>query len=92
MIRLFLFAVVLFAIWLFIRKLTRQATFEDARTIGLQIAGEHIQNPILYEDYLQATRIPEEQLDAMIEREDIPSYRWRQYTFVENRELIKARR
>ena len=69
---------------------SRKATLEEARTIGLQEARSHIHSPILLEDYAEARGIPKEKLDCLIEQGEIPSYRWRQYTYIENRELVVA--
>jgi len=90
MIRLFILFVIVLVAWMLFRMLTRKATLEEARTIGLQEASLHINNPILFEDYLEARRVPQEVLDSLIEEGRIPSYHWRQYIFIENRELIKA--
>jgi len=70
----------------------RKATLEEARTIGLQEARSHIHNPILLEDYTQAKGIPMEELESLIEQGKIPAYRWRQYTYIENRELVFAKK
>ena len=88
---LILFIVILVA-WLLFRMLSRKATLEEARTIGLQEASFHINNPILLEDYTEARRIPREVIDSLIEEGNIPSYHWRQYTYVENRELVVAQK
>lgn len=88
MIRLLLIFVVLLIVWQLFRMSSREATLEEARTIGLEEAMSHIQSPILLEDYAESRGIPKERLDLMIEQEEIPSYRWRQYTYIENRELI----
>lgn len=88
MIRLVFVVVLLFLVWILYRMVTKQATLEQARTIGLQEAENHIQSPILLEDYIAAKRIPIERIEALIESGDMPSYRWRQYTFIENRELV----
>ena len=88
MINLLILVVLILVAWPLIKSLNKEATLEEARTIGLQAASSYIQNPILLEDYLKAKRIPREELDALIEQEKIPSYRWRQYTYIENRELI----
>ena len=90
MIRLLFIFVALLIAWQLFRMLGREATIEEARTIGLQEAMSHIQSPILLEDYAEARGIPQEQLESMIEQGEIPSYRWRQYTYIENRELIDA--
>jgi len=88
MIRLLIICAVLLALWQLYRMLGREATLEEARTIGLQQASSHIQSPILLEDYAAARGIPKEKLVAWIEKGEIPSYRWRQYTYIEDRALI----
>jgi len=90
MIRLVIIFIVMLVAWQLFRTLSRKTTLEEARTIGLQKAGSHINNPILLEDYAEAKRIPKEELDSLIEQGKIPAYRWRQYTYIENRELITA--
>ncbi|NQZ30867.1 MAG: hypothetical protein HRU06_06310 [Oceanospirillaceae bacterium] len=90
MIRLLLIVALLLVVWQLFRMLSRSATLEEARTIGLQQARSHIQSPILLEDYAEARRIPMQQLVSWIEKGEIPSYRWRQYTYIEDRELIKS--
>lgn len=90
MIRLLFIFVVLLVAWQLFRMSSRETTLEEARTIGLQEAMSHIQSPILIEDYAEARGIPKEDLDSLIEQGEIPAYRWRQYTFIENRELINA--
>lgn len=71
---------------------TKHATPEQARTIGLQEAENHIQSPILLEDYVAAKRIPIERIEALIESGDMPCYHWKQYTFIENRELVSVKK
>jgi len=88
MIRLLIIIVALLVVWQLFRMSSREATVEEARTIGLQKARSHIQSPILLEDYAEARGIPKEELDSWIEQGEIPTYRWRQYTYIENRELI----
>lgn len=90
MIRLLMVFVLLLVVWQLFRMLSREATLEEARTIGLQEASSHIQSPILLEDYAEARGIPREKLASWIEKGEIPSYRWRQYTYIEDRELIRA--
>jgi len=90
MIMLFILFGIILVAWMLFRMLTSTSTLEEARTIGLQEASLHINNPILFEDYIEARRIPKEVLDSLIEEGRIPSYYWRQYTYIENRELIKA--
>ncbi len=90
MIRLLIIFVVLLVAWQLFRMSSREATLEEARTIGLQKARLHIHSPILLEDYAEARGIPKEQLDSLIEQGKIPAYRWRQYTYIENRELVVA--
>lgn len=90
MIRLVFIFVILFLVWLLFRMATKHATLDQARTIGLQEAEKHIHSPILLEDYVEARKIPIERMESLIESGDMPSYRWRQYTFIENRELIKV--
>ncbi|OUS39221.1 hypothetical protein A9R00_10010, partial [Oleispira antarctica] len=70
----------------------RKATIEEARTIGLEKAKLEINNPILLEDYTEAKKIPMEQLVYLIEQGKIPTFRWRQYTYIENRELISIKK
>ena len=84
--------VVMLVAWSLFRMLNREATLEEARTIGLQKASSHIHNPILLEDYTEAKRIPKEELDSLIEQGEMPAYRWRQYTYIENRELVFAKK
>lgn len=92
MIRLTILLVVLLILFILFRAASKgrlkEATLAEARTIGLQEAEGHIQSPILLEDYAEARGIPQERLESMIERRDIPSFRWHQYTYIENRELI----
>jgi len=90
MIRLLIIFVVLLLAWQLFRMSSREAALEEARTIGLQEARSHIQSPILLEDYVEAKGIPKEELDSLIEQGEIPTYRWRQYTYIEDRELIVA--
>lgn len=91
MIRLIIIFVVLFLVWQIFKLSPKQATLEEARTIGIQEAENHIQSPILLEDYVQARGISMERMESLIERGEIPSYRWRQYTYIENRELINTK-
>ena len=88
MIRLLIIFVVLLVAWQLFRMSSREATLEEARTIGLQKARTHIHSPILLEDYAEARGIPKEEMDSLIEHGGIPAYRWRQYTYIENRELV----
>jgi len=88
MIQLLVLFIALLIAWLLFKMMNREPTIEEARTIGLQKAREHLENPILLEDYIEASRLPREELDSLIEQEKIPAYYWRQYTYVENRELI----
>lgn len=92
MIRLAILLVALLALMLLFRMAikgkAKEATLEEARTIGLQEAEGHIQSPILLEDYAEARGISQEGLESMVERREIPSFRWHQYTYIENRELI----
>ena len=90
MIRLLILFIVILVAWILFKILSRKATLEEARTIGLQEASFHINNPILLEDYTEARGIPKEALDSLIEEGNIPSYHWRQYTYIENRELVVA--
>ncbi len=90
MIKLLIIFVVLLVAWQLFRMLSREATLEEARTIGLQKARSHIHSPILLEDYAEARGIPKEELDSLIEQGEIPAYRWRQYTYIEDRELVVA--
>lgn len=90
MIRLLLIVAVLLVAWQLFRMLSSAATLEEARTIGLQQARSHIQSPILLEDYAVARGISIEELGSWIAKEEIPSYRWRQYIYIEDRELIKS--
>ena len=46
MIRLLIILVVLLVAWQRFRMSSREATLEEARTIGLEIARSHIQSPI----------------------------------------------
>lgn len=90
MIKLLLLFIILLATWQLLKMLSREATatIEEARTIGLQEASAHINNPILLMDYSSARGIPKETLAALIEAGDLLSYCWRQYTYIENRELV----
>ena len=90
MIRLLVIFVILLVAWQLIRMSSRETTLEEARTIGLQEARSHIQSPILLEDYSEAKGIPKEELASWVEKGEVPSYRWRQYTYIEDRELIVA--
>ncbi len=65
---LFIFVAVL-VVWLLFKMLSREPTLEEARTIGLQKASEHIHNPILLEDYINAKGIPKEELESLIEQQ-----------------------
>ena len=92
MIRLLIIFVVALVVWQLFRMASRpsviKGTLEEARTIGIEEAQGHIQSPILLEDYSEARGIPKEDLEAMVEQDELPYYQWRQYTFIENRELI----
>jgi len=88
MIQLLVLFIALLIAWLLFKILNRESTLEEARTIGLQKAREYLENPILLEDYTEASRLSREELDSLIEQGKIPTYYWRQYTYVENRELI----
>lgn len=88
MIRLLILFVGLLVVWQLMRMVNRGATLEEARTIGLKEASTHIQSPILLGDYAEATGIPRKDLELMIGQGEIPSYNWRQYIYIENRELI----
>ncbi|KKL83818.1 hypothetical protein LCGC14_1970890 [marine sediment metagenome] len=90
MIKLLLIFIFILVVWQLFRMLSRKATLEEARTIGLQEARSHIHSPILLEDYTDAKGIPKEALESLIEQGQIPSYRWRQFTYIENRELVVA--
>ena len=90
MIRLLIIFVILLVAWQLFRMSRREATLEDARTIGLQKARSHIHSPILLEDYAEARGISKEELGSLIEQGEIPAFRWRQYTYIENRELVDA--
>lgn len=90
MIRLLIIFAVLLVAWQLFRMSNREATLEEARTIGLQKARSHIHSPILLEDYAEARGIAKEELDSLVEKGEILSYRWRQYTYIEDRELIIA--
>lgn len=92
MIRLLLIVVVILIIFSIFRIINRKATIEEARTIGLEKAKLEINNPILLEDYTEAKKIPMEQLIYLIEQGKIPTFRWRQYTYIENRELISVKK
>lgn len=92
MARLLIAFVVVMVLWQLYRvaskEMARKATLEEARSAGLQEAQRYIQSPILLEDYADARGIPKETLESMVEQEKIPFYIWRQFTFIENRELI----
>jgi len=90
MIRLLILFIVILLAWILFRMMSRKATLEEARTIGLQEASLHINHPILLDDYSEAKGIPMDALDSLIDEGKIPSYNWRQYTYVENRELVVA--
>lgn len=90
MIRLLIILVVLLIAWQLFRMSSREATLEQARTIGIKKASLHIQSPILLEDYAESRGIAMEGLYSLVEKGEIPSYRWRKYTYIENRELIVA--
>mgnify|MGYP000546873510 CR=1 FL=1 len=92
MIRLLLIVVVVLIVWSIFRMMNREATLEEARTIGLEKARLQINNPILLEDYTEEKKIPMEQLVSLIEQGKIPIFRWRQYTYIENRELISIKK
>jgi len=92
MIRLLLIVVVILILLSIFRMINRKATIEEARTIGLEKARLQINNPILLEDYTEAKKIPMEQLVYLIEQGKIPTFRWRQYTYIENRELISVKK
>lgn len=92
MIRLLLLSIIILAVWMLFRMLGRKATIEDARTIGLQEACSHINNPILLEDYSEVRGIPMEALYSLIEEGKIPYYHWQQYTYIEDRELVVAKK
>jgi len=92
MIRLLIILVVLLVVWQLFRKSSREATLEEAQTIGLQEARLHIQSPILLEYYAETRGISEETLVSLIDRGELPAYRWHQYTYVENRELVDVTR
>ncbi len=92
MIRLLLIVVVILILLSIFRIINRKATIEEARTIGLEKARLQINNPILLEDYIEAKKIPMEQLVYLIEQGKIPTFRWRQYTYIENRELISVKK
>mgnify|MGYP000495023663 FL=1 len=94
MIRLLFIVVIGLLVWQLVRVAARMSTttIEEARTVGLQEAAEHIENPILLDDYLNGRRVSREQIEALIEEGRMPSYEWRQYIFIENRELVTANR
>ncbi|SQD77651.1 hypothetical protein [Moritella yayanosii] len=92
MIRLLIIFIVFLIAWLLFGVWGSKATLEEARTIGLQEASSHIDNPILLEDYTLAKGIPKEALDFLIEEGKIPFYHWRQYTYIENRELVVVKK
>ena len=88
MIQLLIIFIALLVAWLLFKMLSREPTLEEARTIGLQKAREHLHNPILLEDYIEARGISKADVDSWIEQGKIPAYFWRQYTYIENRELV----
>jgi len=90
MIRLLILLTVILIAWLLFGVWGRKPTLEEARTIGLQEASSYIDNPILLEDYTVAKGLAKEALDSLIEEGKIPSYHWRQYTYIENRALVVA--
>ena len=92
MIRLLILFIVILIAWLLFGVWGSKATLEEARTIGLQEASSHIDNPILLEDYTVAKGIPKESRDSLIEEGKIPSYHWRLYTYIENRELFVVKK
>ncbi len=98
MIQLILLLIVIIAFWLLFRMIgktiatSKDATLEEARTLGLHEASAHITNPILLEDYSIAKGVPLDVLESLIEEGKVPFYQWRQYTFVENRDLVMARK
>lgn len=98
MIQLILLLIVIIAFWLLFRMISktvgmsRNATLDEARTLGLHEASAHMTNPILLEDYSAAKGVPLDVLSSLIEEGKIPFYQWRQYTFVENRDLVMARK
>ena len=96
MIQLILLLLVAFAILMLLKMAkntkSQKATLEEARTVGLQEASLHINNPILLEDYSQAKGLEMEVLTSFIEEGKMPYYLWHQYTFVENRELAYGRK
>lgn len=96
MIQLLMLLIVLIILWMLVKALLKmtgkKATLEEARTIGLQEASLHINNPILLEDYAHAKGIPMDVLVSLIEEGKMPFYHWHQFTFVENRELAHARK
>ena len=96
MIQLILLLLVALAILMLLKMAkstkSQKATLEEARTLGLQEASLHINNPILFEDYAQAKGLTTDVLITLIEEGKMPFYEWRGYTFVENRELAHARK
>ena len=92
MVRIIIFLVVLLIVWQVFRAAGKggaiKATLDEARTVGLQEASAYIQSPILLNDYAEARGISKEKLESMVKQEVIPSYKWHQYIFIENRELI----
>ena len=96
MIQLIMLLLLLLAVLMLFRLSSkmkaREATLEEARTVGLQEASLHINNPILLEDYSQAKGLEMEVLTSFIEEGKMPYYLWHQYTFVENRELAYVRK
>ena len=92
MIRLLIIFVILLVAWQLFRMSSRETTLEEARTIGLQEARSHIQSPILLEDYTEAKGVPKEELGSWVDKGEVPSYCWRKYTYIEDRELIVAKK
>jgi len=92
MIKLLIVFAALLVAWQLFKMAGRQrdlrATLEEARTTGLEEAGRHIQSAILLEDYAEARGIAKEELMTMVRQGQMPFYCWRQYTYIENRELI----
>ena len=43
-------------------------------------------------DYSEAREIPQEALYSLIEEGKIPYYHWQQYTYIEDRELVVAKK
>jgi hypothetical protein len=98
MIQLILLLIVIIAFWLLFRMISKTiamnqtATLDEARTLGLHEASAHITNPILLEDYSTAKGVPLDILISLVQEGKIPFYQWRQYTFVENRDLVMAKK